>query len=56
MYCDVWKSDNYTGSNTEKKAVTKDQIQKKEVKSDKFCCCKVVRAITKWGAIEKSTF
>ena len=26
----------------------------KEVKSDNFCYCKVGRAITKWGAKEKS--
>ena len=31
------------GSNKEKKLI------KKEIKSDHFCYCKVVRAITKWG-------
>ena len=46
------------GSNTEKKPWT--NLQKsyknfsKEIKSDNFCYRKVGRAITKWGAIEKS--
>jgi hypothetical protein len=29
---------------------------RKEIKSDNFCYCKVRRAITKWGAIEKVPF
>jgi hypothetical protein len=32
------------------------QKLKKEIKSDNFCHRKVGRAITKWGAIEKSPF
>ena len=47
------------GSNTEKKPWTNLQNSyknwNKEVKSDKFCYRKVGRAITKWGAVEKST-
>ena len=46
------------GSNTEKKPWTNLQnLYKnwsKEIKSDNFCYRKVGRAITKWGAIEKS--
>ena len=46
------------GSNTEKKPWNNLQnLYKKinkEVKSDNFCYRKVGRAITKWGAIEKS--
>ena len=46
------------GSNTEKKPWTNLQNSSKnwskEIKSDNFCYCKVGRAITKWGAIEKS--
>ena len=46
------------GSNTEKKPWTNLQNlhknRSKEVKSDNFCYRKVARAITKWGAIEKS--
>ena len=46
------------GSNTEKKPWTNLQnLYKnwsKEIKSDNFCYCKVGRAITQWGAIEKS--
>ena len=57
-YCDSWKSDNYTGSNTEKKLRTKIQIRNskwsKEVKSNKFCYRNVGRVITIWGAIENS--
>ena len=30
------------------------QNRSKEIKSDNFCYRKVGRAITKWGAIEKS--
>ena len=50
-----WKSDNYMESNIEKKPWT--NLQKnlsKEIKSDNFCYRKNGRAITKWGAIEKS--
>ena len=45
------------GSNTEKKPRTNLQTHKKieEIKSDNFCYRKVGRAITKWGAIEKSS-
>ena len=46
------------GSNTEKKPWTNLQNsyknQSKEIKSDNFGYRKVGRAITKWGAIEKS--
>jgi hypothetical protein len=46
------------GSNTEKKPWTDLQNSyknwSKEIKSDNFCYRKVGRAITKWGAIEKS--
>ena len=53
-----WKSDNYMGSNTEKKPWTNLQNSyknwSKEIKSDNCCYRKVGRAITKWGAIEKS--
>ena len=46
------------GSNTEKKPWTNIQNSyknlSKEIKSDNFCYRKVGRAITKWGAIEKS--
>ena len=46
------------GSNTEKKPWTNIQNTyknlSKEIKSDNFCYRKVGRAITKWGAIEKS--
>ena len=45
------------GSNTDKKPWTnlKNSYKNlsKEIKSDNFCYCKVGRAITKWGAIEK---
>ena len=48
------------GSNTEKKPRTNLQNPyknwSKEIKSDNFCYRKVERAITKWGAIEKSAF
>ena len=48
------------GSDTEKKQWTNIQNSyknwSKEIKSDNFCYRKVGRAITKWGAIEKSTF
>ena len=47
------------GSNTEKKPWTNLQNSyknlSKEIKSDNFCYRKVGRAITKWGAIEKSS-
>ena len=46
------------GSNTEKKTWINLQNSyknlSKEIKSDNFCYRKVGRAITKWGAIEKS--
>ena len=46
------------GSNTEKKPWTNIQnsykIWSKEIKSNNFRYLKVVRAITKWAAIEKS--
>ena len=46
------------GSNTEKNPWTNLQnLYKnlsKEIKSNNFCYGKVGRAITKWGAIEKS--
>ena len=43
------------GSNTEKKLRTNLKTYTKiEAKCDNFCYCKVGRAITKWGAIEKS--
>ena len=46
------------GSNTEKKPWTNLQNSykkwSKEIKSDNFCYRKVGRAITKWGAIQKS--
>ena len=46
------------GGNTENKPWTNLQNSyknwSKEIKSDKFCYRKVRRAITKWGAIEKS--
>ena len=46
------------GSNTEKKPWTNLQnLHKnlsKDIKSENFCYRKVERAITKWGAIEKS--
>ena len=46
------------GSNTEKKLWANLQHSynyfSKEIKSDNFCYRKVGRAITKWGAIEKS--
>ena len=46
------------GSNTEKKPWTNLQNSYKNwskvIKSDNFCYRKVGRAITKWGAIEKS--
>ena len=45
-------------SNTEKKPWTNLQSSyknlRKEIKSDNFCYRKVGRAITKWGAQEKS--
>ena len=57
-YCNSWKSDNYMGSNTEKKPWTNLQNSykywSKEIKSNSFCYRKVRRAITKWGSIEKS--
>ena len=59
-YCcrNSWKSDNYMGSNTEKKPWTNLQNSSKNwskrIKSDNFCYRKVGRAITKWGAIKKS--
>ena len=44
--------------NTERKPWTNLQNSyknwSKEIKSDNFCCRKVGRVITKWGAIEKS--
>ena len=42
--------------NTKKEANLQTRYKKlrKEVKSDISCYCKVGRAITKWGAIEKS--
>ena len=53
------KGDNYMGSNTEKKPWTNLQNPyrnwSKEIKSDNFCYRKVGRAITKSGAIEKSS-
>ena len=46
------------GSNTEKKPWNNLQNSyknlSKEIKSDNFCYRKVGRAMTKWGAIEKS--
>ena len=46
------------GSNTEKKPSTNLQNSyknwSKEIKRDNFCYRKVGRAITKWGAIEKT--
>ena len=52
------KSDNYMGCNTEKKPWTNLQNSytnwSEEIKSDNFCYHKVGRAITKWGAIEKT--
>ena len=46
------------GSNTEKKPWTNLQNSyknwSKDIKSDNFCYRKDGRAITKWGAIEKS--
>ena len=56
-YCDSWKSDNYTGSNTEKKPRINIQIRftkwSKEAKSDNLCNSKVGRVITIRGAIRK---
>ena len=58
LFANAFKSDNYMGSNTEKKSWTNLQnLYKnwsKEIKSDNFCYRKVGRAITKWGAKEKS--
>jgi hypothetical protein len=57
-YRNSWKSDNYMGSNIQKKPWTNLQnLYKnwsKEIKSDNFCYRKVGRSITKWGAIEKN--
>ena len=56
---DSLKSDNYVGSNTEKKPQINLQNQnkklRKELRSDKFCYCKVGRMIIKWGTKEKSS-
>ena len=53
----LWKGDNYMGSNTEKKPWTNLQNSYKnwckEIKSDNFCHRKVGRAITKLWAIFK---
>ena len=53
-----WKSDNYTGINTEKKPWTNLQNQykkwNKDIKSNNFYYHKVERAITKCEAIKKS--
>ena len=52
-----WKSDNFIGSNIEKKPWTnlqnryKKNSKEKKVKSDNFCHRKVRIAITKWGTI-----
>ena len=60
LYCcrNSFKSNNYMGSNTEEKPWTNLQNSyknlSKEIKSVNFCYCKVGRAITNWGAIEKS--
>ena len=48
----------YRNSNREKKPRINIQIRYKilrtQVKSDSFCYCKFGKAITKWGAMEKS--
>ena len=59
LFCrNSWKSDDYMGSDTEKKPWNNLQNSYKNlskgIKSDNFCYRKVGRAITKWGAIEKS--
>ena len=58
QYCrNSGKSDNYMGSNTEKKPYTNLQNSyknwSKEITSDNFCYRKVERTINKWGEIEK---